>query len=466
MTGLDAVGLRQLLRDELAARLLPSGWERVEVRDRSMLLAAFVRPVGGEFAASVEFHRALSVPDHPPVRVSQPVFGVSFEPLRRLWPLLDEHVHVATRTLSFGDLPEHARLCATEIADPAMIATLAARLAALANEIATPFAKRNSDLDALIESYRGREPASMTLPALLAAAGRFDQAQASLSGYAGERGTLDQARHSRRYVYQLTRWIDSRGAICLPDTAPPSPHDSSERASLRDALRQTRARQAALRAVKRDTAASDRGELCARLEAELSARAAQAEPLWLEQRLDELRSSPAQRASERMQALQLLGRVGLGVAKTVHERKLPELRDMSLPASLEPPPQAVFAVAQSRQDGQRWSKVALDAGTERWLAAAHHELPRLVELVKTAQLEVWLDRISEDERQLAVHIGRRRVGLLDQHTSAAYAPAILAAQARAELPSIQARLTPLSQNRGYLLEAARPAPAPAGITLT
>jgi hypothetical protein len=78
-----AFELRELLRDELAARLEPAGWRRVDgLSDDSMKLACFTCPLGEELAATVEYWRAMSVPDRLPVRVSQARIGVSFEPLR------------------------------------------------------------------------------------------------------------------------------------------------------------------------------------------------------------------------------------------------------------------------------------------------------------------------------------------------------------------------------------------------
>jgi hypothetical protein len=108
----EAAELREQLRGELAARLAPAGWCALDGDgDRSMVLASFVRPLSDEFAATVEYLRALSTPDRPPVRITQPMFGVSYEPLRRLWPLLDDHVRIATLTESVEDMPERTRMC-------------------------------------------------------------------------------------------------------------------------------------------------------------------------------------------------------------------------------------------------------------------------------------------------------------------------------------------------------------------
>jgi hypothetical protein len=88
--GGDSAELRGLLRQELGVRLAPAGWSAVDAEaGSSSVLAAFIRPLGGDFAATAEVWCASSVPDRPPVLVTNAFVGVSYEPLRRLWPLLD-----------------------------------------------------------------------------------------------------------------------------------------------------------------------------------------------------------------------------------------------------------------------------------------------------------------------------------------------------------------------------------------
>jgi hypothetical protein len=88
--GEGAEELRRLLRRELVVRLGPAGWRQLDERAAGpFALAAFVRPVDGEFAATAEVGVAGSVADSPPVEIRGVMLGVSYEPLRRLWPLLD-----------------------------------------------------------------------------------------------------------------------------------------------------------------------------------------------------------------------------------------------------------------------------------------------------------------------------------------------------------------------------------------
>jgi hypothetical protein len=62
----DAAGLRQQLRDELAACLAPAGWSPIDGEgDYSMVLGAFLRPLSEEFAATVYLLEvALPAPRH------------------------------------------------------------------------------------------------------------------------------------------------------------------------------------------------------------------------------------------------------------------------------------------------------------------------------------------------------------------------------------------------------------------
>ncbi len=57
-----------------------------------------------------------------------------------------------------------------------------------------------------------------------------------------------------------------------------------------------------------------------------------------------------------------------------------------------------------------------------------------------------------------MHLGARRVGLLDEAATATYSRIMDAAAQREELPCVESRLTPIAAKAGYLLEVALPAP--------
>jgi hypothetical protein len=90
--------LRQLLTVELAARLAPDGWRELRGNTKSSRLAVFGRPLNADFMVTVEIHRASSWPDRPPVVVTDLMAGISYEPLRRLYPLLGDFQYA----VSFG----------------------------------------------------------------------------------------------------------------------------------------------------------------------------------------------------------------------------------------------------------------------------------------------------------------------------------------------------------------------------
>jgi len=466
--GGDAAELRQQLRDELAARLAPAGWSPIDdgERDYSMTLVSFVNPLSDDFAATAEYTRALSTPDRPPVRISQPMFGVSYEPLRRLWPLLGNHMRISALTENVADMPATARVRRLEVHTQAEVAPVATQLAGIALEGAVAFAERYTSVDALLEAHRVDESEDVRdiVPALLAAAGRFDEARDALTHYRSEAELPEQHRRDRRFVYQLTRWIDSGGDVSLlPSSPPPRRHRPSERTSATESWRESRARNEAVEEVKRKGAGHDRLELRAMLESELAKRGVDMDPLRIEQAIDQLWTSRAERAYQGARALKTLGKIGLTVANAIRTRELPELPDMSVPDWLEPPAPAVYAVPQSREQGRGWTAVKLDEGTEKWLDRVHAAVPRLVKIVESATLDAWLDwgASQDDGGLLHVHLGERHVGSLDEEATAAYINVIEAAAEREELPCVEARLTPIAEGSSYLLEVALPASQPA-----
>ncbi|HTC60809.1 MAG TPA: hypothetical protein VK691_11915 [Solirubrobacteraceae bacterium] len=459
MTGrTDAARLRQQLRDELAAHLAPAGWYPVlGIDDHSMTLAAFVRPLSDEFAATAEYTRALSTPDRPPVRITQPMLGVAYEPLRRLWPLLGDNVRIAALTA----LPESAGRMEIHTQDD--VAPVAKQLAGLALERAVTFAERYTSVDALLDAHRDDEVEgpSQVVPALLAAAGRFEEARSALARYRPDVDVPEAKRRERRFVYQLTRWIDSGGdPALLPSAPPPRRYAHSERRSATDTWHEVRARKAAVEALKRAGDGHDRVELRSMLKSELAERGVSMDPLGIEQAINRLWVSHRERAREGAQALKTVGKIGLAVANAIRTHELPELPDMSVPEWLEPPAQAVYAVPQRDDPGPRWTAVLLDEGNTAWLQSVYAAVPRLVEIVESATLNAWLDWAHPRDRSgpLQVHLGERRVGLLDEEATAVYRDVADVAAQREELPCVEARLTPIRVEDNYLLEVALPAP--------
>jgi len=84
----------------------------------------------------------------------------------------------------------------------------------------------------------------------------------------------------------------------------------------------------------------------------------------------------------------------------------------------------------------------------------YHAIQRLIG--STASLEAWLDWDTDEEGYLAVHIGERRVGTLDEAATIAYRAVMKAAGERDESPYTQARLAPRPRPGRYLVELRLP----------
>ncbi len=464
--GGEAAGLRQQLREELATLLAPTGWRPIESEgDDSIVLAAFVCPLSGEFAATAQYLRTLSTPDRPPVRIGRPMFGVSYEPLRRLWPLLEDHMRIAALTQSVEHMPEQARARGMEVHTPADVGAVAKGLAELALDQAVAFAERYTTVDSLLEAHQGDEFEDDTVvPALLAAAGRFAEAREALARYHRNLDTPEASRRGRRFVYQLTRWIDSGGNLALlPNEPPPRRYEGSERRSFAGVRQEAHAASEAVKAVeavKRTGHVHDRSELRALLESELDQRGISMDALGIEHKLDQLSASRVERAHEGAQAMKTLAKIGLTVANVIRKGELPDLPDMSVPGWLEPPARAVYAVPRSHGPGRQYTAVRPEEGSAEYLQRVHAAVPRLIKIVESATLDAWLDwgAPHDEGGLLQVHLGERRVGFLDEDATATYSPVMEEAAQREELPCVEARLTPVDAEGRYLLEVALPAP--------
>jgi hypothetical protein len=299
----------------------------LEAEDDGHRLAGFRFPLNEEFAATAEVSRAMSVPDRPRVSVTSVSVGVSYEPLRRLAPLLDLYdLAVLHQDVwpevgdeddedESGDRPLVIRT--TDDADRA-----AEQLAPLILAQAVPFAERYMSVDALLAEFLGEveDDPYITYTAVLAAAGRFDAARASLAGLpVSRRSPLN--RSTRRAVRQLRRWVESGGDPSLiPNLPPPSQFSAGTFQSFSElwsqSRSQSRAQQAAVKEVKEGSRGKGRDETRAMLREALTRRGARKQsPLWIENQLDHLWDSPEDRLQLGIRMLTGAARFGLGVAK-------------------------------------------------------------------------------------------------------------------------------------------------------
>jgi hypothetical protein len=401
--------------------------------------------------------------------------GVGYEPLQRLAPLLgmfgldvksaliwpeafaededqdDEYDDGEGYDEEDEEDEDEERWDGRELRTLADADLLAAELAAVALERAVPYAGRYADLDLLLTKVPGPRSGSVHRAALLTAAGRFDEAKALLAELPPAAPGLDWMRDEERAARQLRRWIDSGGDPALIPEAPPPPrYEPQARPSMSKLWRESRATFAAVDVVRRDGVGKDRAELRAMLERELAARGVSESPLWFEQTLDHLHDTSAEKRELLVKGLVSAGKLGIKAFKGIREgRSLP---DLSVPDWLKPPARAAWSVP--RQHPGRWAEVQIVEGSEEWLDRVYQAIPRL--FGSTASLEAWLDWDANDERYLAVHVGERGVGRLDEPATTAYRPVMVAAGERDESPCAQARLTPRPSPGGYLLEVQLP----------
>ncbi|MBE2320766.1 hypothetical protein DVA67_032705 [Solirubrobacter sp. CPCC 204708] len=346
--GRKADELRAALRQGLTERLAGAGWREVTWTG-GLSVAGFVRPLEGGMAVTAEVTEPVSIPDSLPVAISGIRFGVTYEPLRRWWPLLGERFALALVETSDDQVEDFL-----EISTPDDVPAAVEQLATLIEG-----AEPSMSLDALLEVVSG-----LQRPALLAAAGRFDEAAVALARYEPVPGTGSFAREEQRTAFQLRRWIDSRGDDALLPSAPPPSQLDGKRPSFRKTLAEGRAQRAAVSAVKAAGRGRDRDELRALLERELARRGATMSPSAVEHSLDHLWDTSADRRDARVEGLKTLGRVGIGVARAIRDH---ELDAPSRPEWLEPPAPAFYVLPLT----DRWSRVRLDAGNEDRLERIH-----------------------------------------------------------------------------------------------
>lgn len=456
-----AAGVRALLRAAFAARLEPAGWQVLGGEDEDLSLV-FISPVGTGFAATARVSWGVSIPDRRPVIVSGVSVGVSFEPLRRLWPLLgdfpvevvEEHVWSAASPVPGGEGrdPEPG-VPPLEVRGAGDAERAADELAPLILERAPAFAQRYASLDALLEKWGGDgRYGDIRHAALLAAAGRLGEARGSLE-LLRPPANPRMSRRQRRAARQLRRWIDSGGDPALiPASPPPSPFARRERKSLQEVLSEGRAEQArrrsAVEEVKKGARGRSRDETRLMLRQELARRGAgEQSPLWIEDTLDHLHDSPADRIQLGIRALAGAGRFAIAAAKAIKDRELPAL---SLPDWLEPPDHALYEFPST----EPVVAVDLDPDAGRWLERVYGALPKVA---GSGPLTAWLKRtppVGDSASGLVVYLGERPAGSVPADAAPAYRQVVEDAAFRDENPCMQARLT--RRGWGYLLEIARP----------
>jgi hypothetical protein len=460
MSGQNAQTLGDMVVHEMLARLEPHGWRPVDATPRGgFTLASWERPIGDEFEATAEIWKAGSSRHAPELRLGQLLIGVSYEPLRALWPLLGEQFSLAARSTVARGGREDRMIVTT----PDEAAGAAETLASIVLERAVPFAQRRRSVDAIVAELADRE--SDVVPAILAAAGRPGEARAALATYLGrvQAGVSDSEdaferiprRRAERFARQLTRWLDSGcDSALIPAPLAPEQDSESSRRSMSELREAARAKRAAIDVVRGEKDTRSRAGLRTLLETELAARGLRESPLSIELILDDILSTPAQIRRHRVRGIVNLGRVGLTLARAVRDRELP-IPGVSPPSWLDPPLRASYDLTMWRQT--EWVAVALDPEAGDWLETILDAMPTLLD-VPVGRTPAWVEPAPspDDPGRLSVHLGERRVGILDGTDVAGLAEPLAAALFRDELPVLQGKLVRRPEPPGYLLQVAVP----------
>ena len=203
--------MRERLGRELAVALAPHARvPATPTRVSSFYLAEFVRPLHDDMAATASVGRAGSIPDRLPVWVTHVHVGASYEPLRRLWTLLGDDYRLALiHERVFPDdsvEPEGDEGRRLKVSSDAEAEAAVDKIAGLVLREAIPFAERYRGVEALLDEFGFDEQKGVVdqrAVAVLAAAGRFEEASAALARYRPTAISRHGEREARRFVHQV-----------------------------------------------------------------------------------------------------------------------------------------------------------------------------------------------------------------------------------------------------------------------
>ena len=374
-----------LLRSALRERLEPAGWQLVLERDADReSLASFIKPLDGAFAATAEVlvhaeHRVALV-------VGDVLVGVAYEPLRGLWYLLGDLFRLSLlRTSARSDEcvqlideidwdeeedGEDRDSVFIRVGSESEVPAAAEVISGVVDVRGVEFAQRRADVDVLVREFADPDDpefVDIRVPALLAAAGRFEEARRVLDRWQPAPELL-QARQ-RRTARQVRRWIDSGGDLALlPGSPPPREHIAQPpQKSFSERAQEAKQQQAAVAHVRAQGSGMERDHLRGMLEQELGRRGVGESPLWIETTLDHLWDSPAEQVRGSVGGLLALGRAGFQLAKALHDPST--IRPRRPPPWLDPPDHALYPLPETG----RWIRVRLDEHAVDWLNRAHSD---------------------------------------------------------------------------------------------
>jgi len=481
----DGGGPAAEIRERLAVAMEERGWTADPDGRLAFpwaLYGAFERAAYPDFVARVVLRPTGStqVDGRTTSRITADV-GVTYTPLDRLrWVLTGElsREGVFDDIVNVADLPSEIRYVDN---DEAAMDRALSRLIELIDAHALAFALEHASVESLLEiwsatgtertvhrPYGKLDDEVERVPALLAAAGRLDEAGTALEHYLGAGGDLVTTRRYRRFARQLLRYLDANGEVADPSEPPRARFDPADRpewpgvwTTLRAGRVNERERSRAAGSVRERAHGQSRQELRSMLNDEVERRHLEVSPSWIEMTLNEFQHPElGAKRSSWTSGLKVLFSFGRYMADVWHEGGHSEL-----PAWLEPPDRAGYPMRSSHR---RLTAVLPGEADRTWLdhvveSMPLHFRPGLEQLQGVLPVDVWLtwDAASDAaDSILAVFLGDHRIGEIARKDVDDFRVVMERAAERDELPWTSAKLSFGYLNEsGYLLEVPLPAVA-------
>jgi hypothetical protein len=495
----DRLEIDTQLRRELGAHLVAADWT---VRGRESrepaapfaggVLSMFARPLKEGFAGVVIF-TWLREDDSPTLDVVAHV-GVEYQPAQELLAALTgaemapaalKDPTIAIRVASTSEVSKSAedlsRFASEQapaldrLADVDVVVDLLRQHRVVPFEASTAAIYAMSALDpqpGASESVDTEDPEGRLIPALLASAGRYEEARRELA----EHGHLESEqarspREYRRFVRQLTRLLDMGSGFSLPTSPPrwptcpvqPQPPQSF-RQVFSEQRPEARTRQEAVDTVRAISKGKTRTELRTLLARELDQRKASMDTGSFDVTLDVLVTEQKRFGRTRLalRAARALWELGSSSHKQLEVVSKRPSNDVDTEPEAEsplmkPPDRAAYPIWSI---GDRSVAVELDATARSRLDSVMKS--GASEIRDSRFVDVWFTWDGGSPAvgsHLNVYIGTQRVGQLNVDTSEHFRPAMEAAADRDEDPWMTARLKKGLGEMPYVLEIALPEPS-------
>jgi hypothetical protein len=210
--GLTA-GLSRQLETELIRLMSERAWTLDVEQPQGLMIGSFQRPVGSDFTVAAAFVRSsITVPDRPPLVVSA-LLGLRYEPLRRLWPRIKEDPPWAEISYDAGFCGGPLTPSEQRVFQMADVPRAALGLVTLVSTRAEAFAQDYGNVDVLLNANTvdpdGDELEGYVVPALLASAGRYAEAKASLGAYLADSDRDVDPQQYEAFTKALLTWIEN-----------------------------------------------------------------------------------------------------------------------------------------------------------------------------------------------------------------------------------------------------------------